>query len=78
MMKPVTRGVVVSCPKCGTIAAISEISIDQYVCKNCKSKFVSMVANGFVVAFEDNGTDDFFTKLEEFKLKLQRFDELKN
>ena len=78
MMKPVTRGVVVSCPKCGTIAAISEISIDQYVCKNCKSKFASMVANGFVITFVDTDTDDFFTKLEECKIKLQRLDELKN
>ena len=77
-MKPVIRGVVVCCPRCGTTATISEISIDRYVCKNCKSKFTSMVANGFVITFVDADTDDFFTKLEECKLKLQRLDELKN
>ena len=37
-----------------------------------------MVANGFVITFVDADTDDFFTKLEECKLKLQRLDELKN
>ena len=77
-MKPVTKGVVVCCPKCGTIANITEIGIGQHVCKNCKSKFVSMVANGFVVTFEDNGTDDFFAKFDECKIKLQRLSELKN
>lgn len=77
-MKPVTRGMVVCCPRCGTTASISEISMDRYVCKNCKSKFVSMVANGFVVTFEDNGTDDFFAKFDECKIKLQRLSELKN
>jgi acetyl-CoA carboxylase beta subunit len=77
-MKPVTKGVVVCCPKCGTVANITEIGIGQHVCKNCKSRFTSMVANGFVITFVDVDTDDFFAKLEECKLKLQRLDEFRN
>ena len=77
-MKPVSKGMVVCCPKCGTTASVSEISIDRYVCKNCKSRFTSMGANGFVITFVDADADDFFSKLEECKIKIQRLDEHKN
>ena len=77
-MKPVTRGMVVCCPKCGTVANIAEIGIGQHVCKNCKVKFGGWVVNGFVVTFEDKGDANYLTKFEECRLKLQRLDELKN
>ena len=50
-MKPVARGMVVCCPKCGTIASVIGIGIGQYVCKNCKTKFTCWVVNGFSVIF---------------------------
>lgn len=77
-MKPVTRGMVVCCPKCGTVASVIKIGIGQYVCKNCKVKFGGWVVNGFVVTFEDKGDANYLTKFEECRLKLQRLDELKN
>ena len=77
-MKPVSKGMVVCCPKCGTTASVSEISIDQYVCKHCKSKFVSMVVNEFVVTFEDDGTEDYLAKFEMCKKRLQKLIEIKN
>ena len=58
-MKPVARGMVVCCPKCGTIASVIGIGIGQYVCKNCKTKFTCWVVNGFSVTFEDDGDKNY-------------------
>ena len=76
-MKTVTRGMVVCCPKCGTVANITEIGIGRYACKNCKAKFGSWVVNGFVVTFEDNGDENYLAKFDECRLKLQQLNEIK-
>ena len=76
-MKFVSRGMVVCCPKCGTAASVSEIGIDRFVCKNCKTRFGCWVVNGFVATYEDNSEEDYLLKFESCKDKLQKFIALK-
>ena len=78
LMKLITKGMVVCCPKCGTAASISEIGIDRFVCKNCKTRFGGWVVNGFVVTYEDNCEEDYLLKFESCKDKLQKLIALSN
>ncbi|MBR9945682.1 hypothetical protein KE530_04295 [Clostridiaceae bacterium Marseille-Q4145] len=77
-MKPVTKGVVVCCPKCGTVASVIRIGIGQYVCKSCKTKFTCWVVNGFSVTFEDDGDKNYLTKFEACKTQLKKLMNLNN
>lgn len=77
-MKPVTRGMVVCCPKCGTVASVIKIGIGQHVCKNCKTKFGCWGVNGFLVTFEDDGDKDYLTKFEACKIQLKNLMNLYN
>lgn len=81
LMKIVTRGKVVCCPKCGTCATVSEVGMDRFVCKNkdYNTRFGGWVVNGFVITFEVNNSDDddYLSKFETCKDKLQMLDALK-
>ncbi len=80
-MKISNRGKVVCCPRCGTCATVSEISMDRFVCKNkdCNTKFEGWVVNGFVITFEVGSSEeeDYLRKFETCKDKLQKLNDLK-
>ena len=55
--------------------------MDRFVCKNkdCNTRFGGWVVNGFVITFEVNNSDDddYLSKFETCKDKLQMLDALK-
>ena len=77
-MKPVSNGKVVCCPKCGTCASVSEVSLGSFSCKNCATRFTGLVISGFVITFEDEGSpEDCLDRFENCKEKLKKLIELK-
>jgi len=78
-MKRVTKGMVVCCPKCGTAASVSEVTIGEFACKNCNTKFGGWVVDGFVVTFESGAdeNEDYLIRFENCKDKLKTLSSLK-
>jgi hypothetical protein len=75
LMKVVTRGKFVCCPKCGTRATVTEVGMDRFICKNkdCNARFGGWVVDGFVVTYEEknNEDEDILSKFEACRGKLQ-------